>query len=158
MFGVKRWLLYEGQRGLRSRASALEFFNGLLPQLQQMPCTTAEEEAAAVADANSNHADYHKHQQPHYQRRQQLLQQHDQQQEQQQQQQQHRQCTTLQGQRVDEAAGVQDLGTPLELLTRSGDVVVVPKNWAHATLNLEAGIALAYEVRYDVADSKLQFI
>ncbi len=36
LFGMKRWLLYEERRGLRSRASALNFFDSVLPQLQQM--------------------------------------------------------------------------------------------------------------------------
>lgn len=36
MFGMKRWLLYEPQRGLRSRVSAIKFFKDKLPQLQKM--------------------------------------------------------------------------------------------------------------------------
>lgn len=34
---MMRWRSYEGGRGLRSRASALEFFDEILPKLQRVP-------------------------------------------------------------------------------------------------------------------------
>ncbi len=41
-----------------------------------------------------------------------------------------------------------DLGTPVEVLTHGGDVILVPKDWSHGTLTVEAGIAIAQEVHY----------
>ena len=49
----------------------------------------------------------------------------------------------------------QDLGTPLEMLTRSGDVTVVPKNWGHATINVEAGLAIAFELNYEYYNTEI---
>ncbi len=33
---------------------------------------------------------------------------------------------------------------------------MVPKNWAHATLNVEAGLALAFELQYEYYNSRIK--
>lgn len=40
------------------------------------------------------------------------------------------------------------LGRPLELVTNAGDILIVPSQWAHATINAQAGIAVAVEMLY----------
>jgi hypothetical protein len=41
------------------------------------------------------------------------------------------------------------LGTLTEVITYGGDVLIVPKDWAHGTLTIEAGIAIALEMDYN---------
>ena len=44
-------------------------------------------------------------------------------------------------------------GTPVELLTQAGDVLLVPKSWSHGTLMIEGGVAIAQEIDYAPVNS-----